>query len=174
MLMYATYGAACSGMRRPAHVAASESASMFNMKGQDSTVSSGGDVLLRAARTASVVLQTGVSASFSAQGTTLDGNVVLGTGSTSPMTFGGAGTVGSAVDLMLLGQSTTAGHGGDLVLSAGPGAGNAQTGGSVTVDAGTNPVSSMPTEVQVATESVCSPSQLLVCHIYPLRWGGSM
>lgn len=140
-------------MRRPARAAMHQAASSFNIVGQDSTTSSGGDVVVRAAATASVVLESGTSASFAAQGTVFNGDIILGTGSNSLVTLGGTRSIVSAVELTLFGQSTTSGHGGDLVLLAGPGA--AQTGGgSLIIDAGSNPASSLSAEVQVATDSV--------------------
>ena len=142
-------------MRRPAQAAIDVSGASFTLAGQDSTVSNGGGLLLRAASTASVVMQTGASASFSARVAVFAGDLVLGTRSGSPVTFGGAASESSAHALRLLGQSTTSGVGGDLVLSAGRSGAEAQAGGSVVIDAGTSAAGSLPAEVQVATASVC-------------------
>lgn len=148
-------------MLRPSHASVDESAGTLKLAGQDSTIAGGGDVLMRTAAAASVHLQSGSSASFSAQATVLVGNLVLGTRSDSPVTLGGAASPGSAPDLLLVGQSTTSGAGGDLVLSAGPSATGGQTGGSVSIDADTNLAGSLPAEVQVATASVCLSSCLI-------------
>ena len=141
-------------MRRPAQSAVHNSASPLNLGGQDSPVSNGGDVVIRAANTASVRLESGTSASFHSQGTVLGGDLVLGTGSESVMTLGGAPSTGSAGDLRLLGQATAFEDGGSLVLLAGRSAAQAQAGGSVLIDAGTDPASDPPAEVQLATVSV--------------------
>eukprot|EP01043_Picozoa_sp_COSAG02_P001232 COSAG02_NODE_25_length_52186_cov_56.115365_6_plen_134_part_00 len=128
-------------------------------------------MLLRAATTASVVMQSGASASFSAHGTVFAGDLVLGTRSGSPAMFGGAASERSAPNLRLLGQSTTSGVGGDLVLAAGLSGAEAQAGGSVIIDAGTNAAGtllagSLPAEVQVATASVClSTTPFFLCFL---------
>lgn len=157
---------AFAGMRRPFQASVDELAGALKLIGQDSTVSVGGDVLMRTAAAASVLLESGSSATFSAQATVLAGNLVLGTQSDSPVTLGGAASPGSAPDLLLVGQSTTSGAGGDLVLAAGPSATGDQTGGSVSIDADTNVAGSLPAEVQVATASVC----VSTCIISPLSF----
>ena len=109
---------------------------------------------MRTAQAASVMLTSGARASFSAAGSVFQGDLVLGTGAGSSMTLGGATSEATAVHLRLLGQTARAGVGGAVGLSAGRSAVHGVSGGSVYVDAGTDPAGGTPAEVQIGTASV--------------------
>jgi hypothetical protein len=155
-----------AGVKRPARVTLHDFAAPFFIAGQDSSTASGGDVRLSAAATASVVLKSGASAAFSETGTVFAGDTVLGTGSGSSMTLGGATSESHAVDVQLLGQAASVGRGGSVLLSAGSSAAQGESGGSVLVDAGTDPAGGSPAEVQVATASVCPLTLMFAVFIF--------
>ena len=143
-------------LRRLTHTDTSVAAASFTIRGQSSSSAGGGDLRLRSANLGSVNFRNGArGASFSSAGTILQGQLLLGTDAGTSVAIGGATVQGAASDVRLAGQSAGAsgGIGGTLDLSGGVGSAQAVPGGSVVVNAGTDPSGAAPAEVHIGTAS---------------------